>query len=882
MKKIIMITIATACLCACNESVKYTSPCDTSAPARCVDDYHFAKCGTNGYVTSACCSEDAIAAGTCNRVCLMKESGAICEEVSQSHTVTPPPKPEPAECGNSIIESGEQCDGAMLGGHSCADRYGSNAKGDVGCDPTSCKVKYDNCVPDTANCGNGALDDGEDCDGELLRSEDCDSIIDGAAGTLKCNDQCRFDVAECRVSLCGNGIVDPGEECDTTAPENLECNDVVNATLGTLSCNAQCKLDISGCQKPKTGELCDDEKFAACDDNVFVTCRNGVITRTVCDAYFSTTCAKLDAGDYTVSGCIDNYFECDHVGDVAWQCKPDSDYISAEMTCLRDMTSDKSYWYYFDGAKVEVCPYSCDIRTGSCERLVPDQGTRCNSKTTRAYCDNNVAVNCTDNVTMSSVNAEVCVDTCGVFGTGSNSEAVCLHANAACNAGDPNKTECVFSYLVTMKCATAAGSKQSAYRLTSTTYCPNGCDPSTNQCVKLDASEGTPCTISTKDTCLDGDVLLYCDSDNKLATRACKVDGKGLCLEDDYSASCHDTCSTIGETRSTCEITDSGAYTKHEVCVEIDDQLVFETERIENCGYSCNADKTGCHSFSELEGKPCSSTVCDDETMLYCNNGKYVAYYCPMYDQTCADTIEYGPYCVDRCLKDTNYQMCYYSYEDDVYILEGYECITDKNGKKYAQNVLGDYCTTGCNEDGTDCLSANCRVGDTATQCQENSGYSYVFYYQCVQASQGTTKWDYVVNGNEVVYDICPGACNSDKTACEKTIPEVGDTCNPASYTAKCSGNYLVSCSASRHVQAYGCSSGYSCVNSNLMNEAVCARPNACTSEYSFTNVCSNQSGVGLMYEVACENIDGRLYQIYNYLGQCASRCNSAGTGCAY
>ncbi len=881
MKKIIIATIAASCLCACNESVKYGSTCDTSAPARCIDDYHYAKCGSNGYETYACCSDDAIAAGTCDSLCMMKGGQAMCEDEPQTHTVTPQPKPEPAKCGNSIVESGEQCDGALLGGHSCADRYGSNAKGDVGCDPTSCKIKYDNCVPDIANCGNGVLDDGEDCDGDVLNNDSCDSIIDGATGSLKCTDVCKYDVSECRVSLCGNGVVDPGEECDTTVPEKLECKDVVNATLGTLSCNAQCKLDISGCQKPKTGDLCDDARFSACDNGVHVACEDGVITRTECDAYFSTTCVDLDADDYTIAGCIDNYLECDHVGDVAYQCRPNTDYISIEMTCLKDKASEKSYWFYLDDDKVEVCPYSCDIRTGTCARLVSDQGTRCDPKTTHGHCDGNIAVNCTENVTMNSLNAEVCPDTCGVFGTGSNSEAVCLHANAACDAGDPNKTMCLNSYRVTMKCSTTADRTQSAYQLTNITYCPHGCDPSTDQCVKLDDSEGTRCNASTKATCLDGDVLLYCDDNNKLATRACKVGGKGLCLEDDFGVDCRDECSTLGEERNTCEITEDGAFTKHEICVDAGDQLVFETASIETCGYTCNSDNTGCFSVSELEGTACSSSRCDGETFLSCNGGKYVAYYCPLYDQICADTVYSGPYCMDRCLKDSSYQMCYYSSDADAYVLEGYECRTDKNGRKYASQYLGDYCVNGCNEDGSDCADSNCRVGDTTTVCEASSTYSYVIYYQCVETSQGGTKWEYVVKNNEAVYDICPGSCNSTKTACEKTIPEIGDACNPNSYATKCYDDYLVSCSTSNHVQAYSCkySGDYTCVNSSLVNKGICAA-SSCSREQPLTRVCMNYSGVGLLYDTGCEKIDGKFYEISNYLRQCPSGCNSAGTGC--
>ena len=705
MKKIIMITVAATCLCACNESVKYTSPCASGEPARCTDDYHYAQCSANGYTTRGCCDEAAISAGTCDKLCIMHDNGASCENAPKSHTVTPQPQPQPkpAECGNGIIESGEQCDGALLGGHSCADRYGSNAKGYVGCDPTTCKVKYDNCEPDAANCGNGVLDEGEDCDGDLMRNEDCDSIIDDAAGKLKCTNRCKYDVTECRVSLCGNGVVDPGEECDTTVPRNMTCNDVVHATLGTLSCNAQCQLDISKCTKPKAGDLCDDSGFMVCDGNVSVQCTDGVIYKTDCGAYSSKSCVELNSDSSYLSGCISDYLECDQVGAVSWQCESRSSYISREMTCLKNMASDKNYWYFLDEDKVEVCPYSCDYRTGGCARLVPEQDTRCDSSTFQAYCDGNIAVTCEENITMSSVHATMCDGSCGIFGTGNNRIADCIMPNTQCNKGDPDKTICVNSYLVSMRCTTTADGSQAGYRLKQITVCPNGCDPDATECVKLDASEGTRCTASTKDKCLDNDVLLYCNSSGVLATRACKIDGKGLCLEDDFGVDCRDTCTKIGEKRTTCISDSSGSKTKYEVCVEADGQLVFETEKIETCGWMCNADSTGCFDISEREGERCSRSECDGETLLYCSGGRYVAYYCPMYDQVCVDDPDYGSYCMSKCLKDEKYSVCIPAEE---YALKyTYTCTQDAHGVSYAKEVGSpEVCWEGCNETADGCL----------------------------------------------------------------------------------------------------------------------------------------------------------------------------------
>ena len=792
--------------------------------ARCTDDYHYARCDIDGYKTTGCCTDDEIDRGTCSKLCIMHETGAVCEDAPKPNKPAVINKPEAEcgnnivevgeqcdgtllnghscadkygknakgdiscdpttcsviydnceagipRCGNSIVEQGEQCDGAKLNGHSCADKYGVNAQGDIGCDPTTCRVIYDNCDPDIDNCGNGVLDDGEDCDGVLMREKNCDSMIEGATGTLKCTNRCKYDPGECRVSLCGNGVIDPGESCDTTVPEKLTCNDVVHATRGTLSCNAQCQLDISECRKPNVGDFCDDPDFSVCDDGNSIQCSGGVITKTVCGAFYSNTCVELETGDdnYILAGCINNYLECDNVGDVAYQCYPNSDYISVEMTCMKDKTSDKNYWYYLADPKWEVCPYSCDIHTGKCARLVPEQDTRCDLNTFEDYCQGNVSVNCEMNITMSSVHAESCENGCAVFSSGNATASRCIYPNSLCSPGDPDKTICISSYLVTMSCISASDGSLSEYLFSEYKECPHGCDPDTNKCVTLHESEGNECNSSNRPECVDDNLLLYCDASRKYATYVCQIGGEGLCIEANDGANCREICTTPGETRSICvDGGDNNFYTKHEICSEINGHLVFETQNTEACANSCNFDRTGCYIISPNEGKPCRQSKCDGDTWLYCNNGKYEAYYCPLYEEVCAVDSYYGSYCFSKCFKtDENYSACYYDDSYSSYVEYTYTCTQDPNGVLYAQETDSRYCTMGCNEDGTACDT--CTIDDTSTMCTvaNENGDEFTFYLDCVANASGEPEWQYRMRDGDYVYNYCPNGCNSAQTACK-------------------------------------------------------------------------------------------------------------------
>ena len=70
----------------------------------------------------------------------------------------------------------------------------------------------------TANCGNGIIEPGEQCDGEdaLGKINSC-TDFGFKEGKLTCSANCVFDTSKCvsrTISFCGNGIVESWEQCD--------------------------------------------------------------------------------------------------------------------------------------------------------------------------------------------------------------------------------------------------------------------------------------------------------------------------------------------------------------------------------------------------------------------------------------------------------------------------------------------------------------------------------------------------------------------------------------------------------------------------------------------------------------------------------------------
>ncbi|MFW5740350.1 MAG: DUF2341 domain-containing protein [Myxococcota bacterium] len=149
-------------------------------------------------------------------------------------------------CGNGWLDEGEACDGELLPDVACND-YGFT-HGDVACD--------DRCQLDTSachTCGNGVREGGEDCDGADLGGASCKSATGFESGSLGCTSQCRFDRTGCRT--CGNGTIEQGEACDGYVDIAHSCETEADLPDGILLCSASCEIDVSRCHHCGNGSI---------------------------------------------------------------------------------------------------------------------------------------------------------------------------------------------------------------------------------------------------------------------------------------------------------------------------------------------------------------------------------------------------------------------------------------------------------------------------------------------------------------------------------------------------------------------------------------------------------------------------------------------------
>lgn len=98
--------------------------------------------------------------------------------------------PFASACGNAVIETGEDCDGANLGGASCEGL--GQGQGAVSCS-ISCRYDTTSCI----RCGDGAIGDTEQCDGAELGGVTCQSL-GFLGGTMACDPAaCTLDSSSC-------------------------------------------------------------------------------------------------------------------------------------------------------------------------------------------------------------------------------------------------------------------------------------------------------------------------------------------------------------------------------------------------------------------------------------------------------------------------------------------------------------------------------------------------------------------------------------------------------------------------------------------------------------------------------------------------------------
>lgn len=163
-------------------------------------------------------------------------------------------------CGNGLRDLDEACDGDDFDNPQvsadgaprlslCSDWLsGGGQSGTAQC-TSDCEVDLSAC---DSSCGNGMLDENEDCDGDLFRgAKSCDEARLGS-GPLACS-QCRVDLSVCPMrASCGNGMREEWEACDGLLidPEQgpPSCQEI--GLTGTITCVECLAVDLSSCTEP--------------------------------------------------------------------------------------------------------------------------------------------------------------------------------------------------------------------------------------------------------------------------------------------------------------------------------------------------------------------------------------------------------------------------------------------------------------------------------------------------------------------------------------------------------------------------------------------------------------------------------------------------------
>ena len=240
-------------------------------------------------------------------------------------------------------------------------------------------------------CGNGVLEDIEECDDGNTVSGD------------GCSDLCTAEEGFANSSICGNYIVEPGEECDEGNPPVLE------------SCSPDCKFVACGNGVVDLGEDCDDgSESAACNsDCTFATC-----------------------GDYYTNAAAGE--ECDEGNPpVLESCSPDCKFVACGNGVV-DLGEDCD-----DGSESATCNSDCtfaicgDYYTNTvageeCDEGNPPVLESCSSECKFVACGNGVVEpgeDCDDGSESATCNSDCTFATCGDYYTNTAAGEECDEGN---------------------------------------------------------------------------------------------------------------------------------------------------------------------------------------------------------------------------------------------------------------------------------------------------------------------------------------------------------------------------------------------------------------------------------------------------------------------
>ncbi|GEM_PF-2460376 len=198
-------------------------------------------------------------------------------------------------CGNAAIEEGEDCEGEDLAGLTCADV--GFMDGDLACGGD---CMFDTSACNEAVCGDSVAGGAEGCDGEDFGETTCESL-GFMGGALACGDDCVIDESGCFNAECGDDEIAGLEECDGENLGEQTCAEI-GFGGGDLSCNDDCSFNVELCDPcgngvVDDGEVCDGEALAdeTCETQGFSG--GDLACSDACDAFNVDQCTEGWWGD---------------------------------------------------------------------------------------------------------------------------------------------------------------------------------------------------------------------------------------------------------------------------------------------------------------------------------------------------------------------------------------------------------------------------------------------------------------------------------------------------------------------------------------------------------------------------------------------------------
>lgn len=255
-----------------------------------------------------------------------------------SSTTDDPTTDTGAQCGNGTVDGDEQCDGDALADETCETQ--GFAGGALAC-ADGCTFDVTACTEGDM-CGDGNIDAGEDCDGNQLGVEDCESQgFD--EGSLACADDCTFDTSSCVMYSCGSDVIDPREVCDGTDLAGEDC-----ISQGFVAGDLACADDCLGYDT------------SACITNI---CPNGVIEGPeVCDGANIPSSCEVQGFDGGTLVCVDT---CDAYDTSGCYVCGDGEVEEGVEQCDGGVGAETCISLGFEGG-VLGCSDGCSYDTSGC------------------------------------------------------------------------------------------------------------------------------------------------------------------------------------------------------------------------------------------------------------------------------------------------------------------------------------------------------------------------------------------------------------------------------------------------------------------------------------------------------------------------------------